>query len=236
MDKIIKKLRPLAAFLGLACLWAYLAFTFIGSVGQLAEGGGAASFIEWYIVVAFIGLLTFMYFIKRKEIVNVLLVLLLAYYAMRTIFGAANYFSFGADGVLLAYQIIDLFAFLSLLGAFVLFLLTKVFPGLQQKVVIKIVIYALLAAHVFFSFVGFILYSIGIAQYAWYWVISGIGTMLFVPAAFLFGFMFFNEEGEDFNPFDRKKAPKQVEEKQEEPEVKEEAQPKETPVEETPAE
>ena len=67
MDKIIQKLRPLAAFIGLCCLWAYLLFTFVGAVGQLAEGAGASSFIAWYIIVAFIGLLTFAYFAKNQN-------------------------------------------------------------------------------------------------------------------------------------------------------------------------
>ena len=233
MDKIISKLRRIAAFIGLCCLWAYLLFTFVAAIGQMAEGAGASSFIAWYIIVAFIGLLSFAFFAKKQELLKVLVILLLAYYAMRSIFGAAGAFAFGAEGVLLAYQIFALFALLSLLAAFVIFLLQNVFPGLKKHVVLRIVTYALLGAHVFFSFVGWILYTIGIAEYAWFWVIEGIGTMLFIPAAFLFGYMYFNEEGEDEHPFKKKaKAEKKEEPKAEEPKEEVEA----APAEEQPAE
>ena len=232
MDKIIQKLRPLAAFIGLCCLWAYLLFTFVGAVGQLAEGAGASSFIAWYIIVAFIGLLTFAYFAKKQELLNVLVILLLAYYAMRSIFGAAGAFTFGAEGVLLAYQIFNLFALLTLLAAFVLFLLQNIFPALKNVAVLKIITYALLAGHVFFSFVGWILYTIGIAEYAWFWVIEGIGTMLFIPAAFLFGYMYFSVEGEDTCPFHKKPKAEKKEEPKEEPKEEVEA----APAEEQPAE
>lgn len=228
MDKVISKLRRIAAFIGLCCLWAYLLFTFVSSVGQMAEGAGASSFIAWYIIVAFIGLLSFAFFVKKQELLKVLVILLLAYYAMRSVFGAANAFTFGAEGVLLAYQIFALFALLSLLAAFVIFLLQNVFPGLKKHVVLRIITYALLGAHVFFSFVGWILYTIGIAEYAWYWVIEGIGTMLFIPAAFLFGYMYFNEEGEDEHPFKKKAKAEKKEEPKEEVEA--------APAEEQPAE
>ena len=228
MDKIIRKLRPIAAFIGLCCLWAYLLFTLISSIGQLAEGAGAGSFIAWYIIVAFIGLLTFAFFAKKQDLINVLVVLLLAYYAMRSIFGAAGAFTFGAEGVLLAYQIFNLFAVLCLLAAFVLFLLQHIFPALRGNVVLKIITYGLLAGHVFFSFVGWILYTIGIAEYAWFWVIEGIGTMLFIPAAFLFGYMYFSVEGEDKHPFKKKAKAEKKEEPKEEAEA--------APAEEQPAE
>ena len=228
MEKIIAKLRPLAAFIGLCCLWSYLLFTFVGAVGQLAEGAGAGSFIAWYIVVAFIGLVTFAYFLKKQELLNILVILLLSYYAMRSIFNLANALTFGADGVLLVYQIFNLLAVLCLLAAFVLFLLQHLFPALKEKAFIKIIVYGLLAGHVFFAFVGWILYTIGIAEYAWFWVVEGIGTMLFIPCAFLFGYMYFTEEGEDTCPFHKKAAaPKKVEEKKEE--VKAEEKPAEEP-------
>lgn len=229
MEKLIKKLRPLAALIGICCLLAYLLFTFVAAIGQLAEGAGAGSFIGWYIIAAFIALVTVAFFLKKKELLNVLVILLLAYYAMRSIFGVAGAFTFGADGVGLAYQIFNMFAVLCLLGAFVLYLLQLIFPKLKEMLVLKIIIYALLAAHVFFSFVGWILYTVYVAEYAWFWVIDGIGTMLFIPAAFLFGFMYYNEEGEDFSPFKKKEeAPKAEEPKEEKAE--------ETPAEEKPAE
>ena len=228
MNKIIQKLRPLAAFIGICCLMAYLTFTFIAAVGQMAEGAGAGSFIGWYIIAAFIGLTVFAYFIKKKELLNVLVILLLAYYAMRSIFGAGNAFSFGAEGVGLAYQIFNMFALLCLLAAFVLFLLGHIFPALRNVAILKIITYALLAAHVLFLFVGWILYTIGIAEYAWFWVVEGIGTMLFIPCAFLFGYMYFSVEGEDKHPFKKRAKPA----KQEEPKEEVEA----APAEETPAE
>ena len=162
MDKIIRKLRPIAAFVGLCCLWAYLLFSFIAAIGQMAEG----------------------------------------------------------EGVLLAYQIFNLFAVLCLLAAFVIFLLQHIFPALRNSAVLKIVTYALLGGHVFFSFVGWILYTVGMAQYAeytWFWIIESIGTKLFIPSAFLFGYMYFSVEGEDKHPFKKKaKAEKKEEPKQEE--------------------
>lgn len=237
MDKIIQKLRPLAAFIGICCLMAYLTFTFIAAVGQMAEGAGAGSFIGWYIIAAFIGLTVFAFFIKKKELLKVLVILLLSYYAMRSIFGAGNAFTFGAEGVGLAYQIFNMFALLCLLAAFVLYLLQLIFPKLKSALVIRIIIYALLAAHVFFSFVGWILYTVYIAEYAWFWVIDGIGTMLFIPAAFLFGFMYFNEEGEDKDIFAKKeKAPKEEKKEEVKAEPKEEAPAEEPKAEEAPAE
>ena len=222
MDKIIRKLRPIAAFVGLCCLWAYLLFSFIAAIGQMAEGAGAGSFIAWYIIVAFIGLLSVAYFIKKQQLLNVLVVLLLAYYAMRSIFGAAAAFNFGAEGVLLAYQIFNLFAVLCLLAAFVLFLLQNIFPSLKGHAVLRIITYALLAGHMFFLFVGWILYTVGMAQYAeytWYLILDGIGTMLFIPAAFMFGYMYFNEEGEDKHPFKKKAKAEKKEEPKEEVQV-----------------
>ena len=236
MDKIIQKLRPIAAFIGICCLAAYLTFTFVGAIGQMAEGAGAGSFIGWYIVAAFVGLTIFAYFIKKKDLLNVLVILLLAYYAMRSIFGAGNAFTFGAEGVGLAYQIFNMFALLCLLAAFVLYLLQLIFPKLKNNLVIKIIIYGLLAGHVFFSFVGWILYTIYMAEYAWFWVVEGIGTMLFIPAAFLFGFMYFNEEGEDKDLFAKKeRAPKEKKEEVK-AEPKEEAPAEEPQPEEAPAE
>ena len=236
MDKVISKLRRIAAFIGLCCLWAYLLFTFIAAIGQMAEGAGAGSFIAWYIIVAFIGLLSFAFFAKKQELLKILVILLLAYYAMRSVFGAAAAFTFGAEGVLLAYQIFNLFAVLCLLAAFVLFLLQSIFPSLKGHVVLRIITYALLGGHIFFLFVGWILYTIGMAQYGeytWFMIIDGIGTMLFIPCAFLFGYMYFNEEGEDEHPFKKKaKVEKKEESKAEEPKEEVEA----APAEEKPAE
>lgn len=242
MDKIIKKLRPLAAFLALGCLWGYLLFSLIYGIGFLAEGGGAGQFIGWFIIAAFIGLVSFAYFVKKKDLLNVLVVLLLAYYAMRAIFGSPAAFSFGGEeGVGVAYKIFDLFGALCLLGAFVLYLLQLIFQKLKNNLVIRIIIYGLLAGHVVFLFVGWILYIFRsvdyYGNYSWMFIINGIGTMLLIPAAFLFGFMYFNEEGEDKDIFAKKeKAPKAEKKEEIKAEPKEESPAEEPKVEEAPTE
>ena len=242
MDKIIQKLRPIAAFIALGCLWSYLLFSLIYGIGILAEGGGAGSFIGWYIIAAFIGLVSFAFFVKKKELLNVLVVLLLAYYAMRAIFESPAAFSFGGEeGVGVAYKIFNLFGVLCLLGAFVLYLLQLVFPKLKNNLVIRIIIYALLASHALFLFVGWFLYIFRsvdwYGDYSWMFIINGIGTMLFIPAAFLFGFIYFNEAGEDKNLFAKKeKAPKEEKKEEVKGEPKEEAPKEEPQPEEAPAE
>ena len=192
MEKFFSKIRPIAAFIGLGLLGTHLILLLVYLIGAQA---GFVGYLRFTVELALVGALAFAYFAKKEELLKVTMGLLLAFFAVAMVLSGPNDLGLGGDPGM----VFGILALVAAVGALALFLLRFALPGVFDKPLFKLIILALVATVVLFSFICSIFVFVEAGKAAadahangyeiriWPQVIYCIDQLIVVPAAFLFG-------------------------------------------------
>lgn len=199
MEAFFKKLRPIAAFIGLGCLAMFLILDLVANIGAIADGGSGSIMFAWTIELLLVGGLGFAFFAKRKELARALLVVLLAFYVVSISLGRDySTYSVYADidnNPLVAATPLLIPAAVFAFSALVLVLLGFALARIFARPLFGFITVGAMAAFVFFTLIAFLLAMIGMGKanadygevFQWHAFVGAVGELLFLPVAGLFG-------------------------------------------------
>ena len=152
MEKFFEKIRPIAAFIGLGLLGLHLILLLIYYIGA---GASPFAIVSWVVELALIGTLALAFFTKKEQLLKVVLVLLLAFYAVSLVLGGTNRLGLGEGGDVLGtlLMVFGILGMVSAIAALAVYLLRLALPETFDKPLFKMLVLALVASVVLFSFI-----------------------------------------------------------------------------------